>query len=214
MELILKDELFTKGYTTFHLKDLDITLFNKLEKLFPNETLQPELFSNLRNSVIELTKKSPYPSSILDTPFNDLEIIKKDILQNYTNGVDNSVDQIWYFGYPKYINESAKLAESIFNKFYDKEFKGSSELTMYNDGCYLLNHQDASYSENKPSCVILIYLSYDYQEGNGGELIIENTNIVKPIFGNVAIMDFTKHNPYHAVEVVKNYNRFCYINFC
>jgi Rps23 Pro-64 3,4-dihydroxylase Tpa1-like proline 4-hydroxylase len=112
------------------------------------------------------------------------------------------------------MEESAKLAEIIFKKFYDTKFKGSSELTMYNDGCYLLNHQDASYSENKPNCVILIYLSHNYIEGNGGELIIEHTNVVKPIFGNVAILDFTKHNPFHAVEKVKNYNRFCYINFC
>lgn len=214
MESILKDELFTKGYTTFNLKDLDNNLFDKLVELFPKEVLQPERFSNLRNSIIELNKKSPYPTSILNTPFDELEIIKNDILENYTNGIDNSVDQIWYFAYPKYVNESAKLAETIFNKFYDKEFKGASQLTMYNDGCYLLNHQDASYSENKPNCVILIYLSYDYVEGNGGELIIENDNILKPIFGNVAIMDFTKHNPYHAVEKVKNYNRFCYINFC
>lgn len=214
MESILKNELFTKGYITFHLRELDEELFIKLEKLFPNDSLRPELFCNLRNSIIELNKKSPYPPSILNTPFDELEIIKNDILQNYTNGIDNSVDQIWYFAYPKYLNESAKLAETIFNKFYDKEFKAASQLTMYNDGCYLLNHQDASYSENKPNCVILIYLSYDYKEGNGGELIVENTNIVKPIFGNVAIMDFTKHNPYHAVEKVKNYNRFCYINFC
>lgn len=214
MESILKEELFTKGYTSFHLKELDNELFIELEKLFPIESLQPELFCNLRNSIIELNKKSPYPTSILNTPFNDLENIKKNILENYTDGINNSVDQIWYFTYPMNLSASAKLAETIFYKFYNKKFKGTSELTMYNDGCYLLNHQDASYTDKKPNCVILIYLSHDYNENNGGELIIENTNIVKPIFGNVAIMDFTKHNPYHAVEKVKNYNRFCYINFC
>jgi Rps23 Pro-64 3,4-dihydroxylase Tpa1-like proline 4-hydroxylase len=214
MESVLKNELFNKGYVSFHLSELNNDLFLKLEKLFPIETLKPSSFRNLRNSIIELNKKSPYKSSILDAPFDELEIIKNDILENYTNGVDNSVDQIWYFDYPKYINESAKLAETIFKTFYDSEFKGSSQLTMYNDGCYLINHQDASYSENKPNCVILIYLTHNYIEGNGGELIIEHTNIVKPIFGNVAILDFTKHNPFHAVEKVKNYNRFCYINFC
>jgi Rps23 Pro-64 3,4-dihydroxylase Tpa1-like proline 4-hydroxylase len=86
---------------------------------------------------------------------------------------------------------------------------------MYNDGCFLLNHQDAINDiKNRGHCVILIYLSSDYQKGNGGELIVGNELEVEPIFGNVAIMDFTKHNPEHAVREVKGYNRFCYINFC
>lgn len=215
MESILKEQLFDKGFISFHLNELDVELFEELEKLFPTELLVPIRFKNLRNSIIELNRKSPYNPFIERTPFDELETIKYDILKNYTDGINNSVDQIWYFDYPFKPTESMKLVSKIFKKFYDVDVvKPSSQLTMYNDGCYLVNHQDASKTENKPNCVILIYLSSDYIEGNGGELIVGNELKVAPIYGNVAIMDFTKHNPYHAVTEVKNYNRFCYINFC
>jgi Rps23 Pro-64 3,4-dihydroxylase Tpa1-like proline 4-hydroxylase len=215
MESILKKELLDNGFISFHLSDLDKELFTELERLFPIESLVPDRFKNLRNSVIELNRKSKYESFIMNKSFDELEIIKNDILENYTDGVNNSVDQIWYYDYPSKPSDSLELVKKIFKKFYDIDVvKPSSQLTMYNNGCYLLNHQDASGGENKPNCVILIYLSTDYSDGNGGELLVGNKLKVEPIYGNVAIMDFTKHNPHHAVTEVKNYNRFCYINFC
>jgi Rps23 Pro-64 3,4-dihydroxylase Tpa1-like proline 4-hydroxylase len=215
MESILKKELFDNGFISFHLNDLDADLYRELERLFPIESLVPNRFNHLRNSVIELKRKSPYEHCIMGKSFDELEIIKNDILENYRDGINNTVDQIWYYGYPSNPTDSIELVGKIFKKFYEIDTaKPSSQLTMYNDGCYLLNHQDASDGENKPNCVILIYLSTDYSDGNGGELIVGNKLKVEPIYGNVAIMDFTKHNPHHAVTEVKNYNRFCYINFC
>lgn len=217
MESILKKQLFEKGYTSFHLKDLNETLYNELVRLFPLEKLVPENFNNLRASVIELKRKSPYKDNTNKLPFEELEKIKKDILENYNDNVTNSVDQIWYFTSPFYPSDSSEnILKPLIKYFYDYEFIGSqSDVTMYNDGCFLLNHQDAVNDiKDRGHCAILIYLSTDYEKGKGGELIIGNEMVVEPIFGNVAIIDFTKHNPYHSVEKVSGYNRFCYINFC
>jgi len=38
--------------------------------------------------------------------------------------------------------------------------------------------------------------------------------VVKPIKGKFCILDFTRNNPNHSVEMVKNdFRRFTYINF-
>ena len=217
MESILKQQLFDKGYISFHLKDLDETLYNKLVEAFPLDELVPENFNNLRTSIIELKRKSPYPDTHLSLPFEELEVIKYDILNNIVDNVNNSLDQIWYFSYPNIeANTFDNILKPLVNKFYDYKMEGAqSEITMYNDGCFLKNHQDAVNDiKDRGHCVVLIYLSTDYEKGKGGELVIGNEMIVEPTFGNVAIMDFTKHNPYHAVNEVKGYNRFCYINFC
>lgn len=217
MESILKKQLFEKGYTSFNLKDLDENLYNELVRLFPLEQLIPKNFKNLRASVIELKRKSPYKDNTTNIPFEELQIIKKDILENYNDGVNNSVDQIWYFDSPiDPYNSCENILKPLIKYFYDYEFNGAqSDITLYNDGCFLLNHQDAVNDiKDRGHCVVLIYLSTDYEKGKGGELVIGNEMIVEPIFGNVAIMDFTKHNPHHAVNKVIGYNRYCYINFC
>ncbi len=217
MESLLKEQLFEKGYISFHLKDLDESIYNDLVQIFPEESLEVDSFKNLRSSIIDLKRKSPYKDNLNNIPFEELEVIKKDILENYNDGVNNTINQIWYFkGIDNPEEVLNKILKPILNKFYQYDFKGcQSDITMYNDGCFLLNHQDAVNDiEQRGHCVILIYLSKDYEKGKGGELIIGNELEVEPTFGNVAIMDFTKHNPHHAVREVKGYNRFCFINFC
>lgn len=218
MESLLKEELFETGYISFNLKDFDKKLYDILIEDFPINELVPEKFKNLRNSIIELKKPRPYSENITNTSFDELEIIKKDILDNYRDGINYSLNQIWYWKSPDILNKSFDgILKPLMQYFYDYDMKQcQSDITMYNDGCHLLNHRDATndINERKGHCVILIYLSKDYEKGKGGELIIGNELEVEPIFGNVAIMDFTKHNPEHAVNEVNGYNRFCYINFC
>jgi hypothetical protein len=73
---------------------------------------------------------------------------------------------------------------------------------------------------NNRICALLIYLtpSEFYKIGNGGELVLKNRqntiDIVYPILGNYAIIDFTKNSPVHSVhKVVGDFNRFSYLNF-
>mgnify|MGYP006194963861 FL=1 len=65
---------------------------------------------------------------------------------------------------------------------------------------------------------MLIYLSpeKEYIDG-GGKLILQDKGYydeVIPVDVNFAILDFSKNNPNHAVEAVKNnFVRYTYINF-
>ena len=83
----------------------------------------------------------------------------------------------------------------------------------YTKNNFIELHQDG-YVEGR-LCVILIYLNDDYKEGYGGELVINKSNIVKPEFGNIVILDFTKNNVYHSVNSVldDNFKRFAFIRF-
>jgi hypothetical protein len=51
-----------------------------------------------------------------------------------------------------------------------------------------------------------------------GELVLKNRqntiDMVYPILGNYAILDFTKNSPAHSVhKIMGNFNRFSYLNF-
>jgi Rps23 Pro-64 3,4-dihydroxylase Tpa1-like proline 4-hydroxylase len=80
--------------------------------------------------------------------------------------------------------------------------------TMYNKQCYINKHQDGL-SPYK-ICNILLYLNEDYKDGYGGELVINDDVVVKPEFGTLAVLDFTKANPRHEVTEVldDNFKRF------
>lgn len=219
MGIVLKEQLFNDGFVSFSLKEFDESLYNKLKVSFPIGTLQPEMFHNMKHSIINKEHNYPNPS-LMGVPFHELEIKKYEILENY----EYTCDQLWYFGWPYDVkskkNPFTELVKPIFEYFYDKECKGAnSQVTMYNDGCYLKNHKDGAggYTGDK-HCVILIYLSTEYEKGKGGEMILSkdksNEVSIEPVYGNVAIFDFTKHDIWHRVEKVKNYNRYCFINFC
>jgi hypothetical protein len=92
----------------------------------------------------------------------------------------------------------------------------NSTITLYEDGHFIIPHQDGQNVGRK--CGILIYLSdeKDYNDG-GGKLITKvdnNTIDVYPFKENFVILDFTKNNLLHSVEHVKNgFKRYAYIDF-
>lgn len=227
MESLLKSKLFKDGYISFNLKELDEEIYNNLENIFPIGNLKPEMFKNLMHSVRMDLNYEHSRQSLMNKKFEDLEIIKNDIITKFANKSDlagSDCDQLWYYDWLFNVNTENnpfdKIIKPIFNKFYDNEITTSnSQVTMYNDGCYLNNHRDGNgeYSGTR-CCVILIYLSTDYEKGKGGELVLSsdsgNELFVEPTYGNVAIMDFTKHDAYHRVQLVNGYDRYCFINFC
>lgn len=210
----LKEELFAKGYTTFNIKDIGEELYNELEIAIPPNSLNPNQFTNLRNTIINVNNK-PIPefeSDILNKPFDELEIIKDKILNNYSFKNGYNLEQIWFHSEVK-SRKILNFRYNLYSLFYEINTGDcGTQLSLYNDGCYLRNHQDG-YSNNR-HCAMLIYLSTDWDETKGGELIINNNVIVPPIYGNVAILDFTKHNSYHMVNKVNGFNRYCLISFC
>lgn len=210
----LKEELFEKGYTTFNIKDIGEDLYNELETAIAPNSLNPTQFTNLQNTIINIDNKPTpeYKSDILNTSFDDLNVIKNKILNNYSFDAGYGIDQIWFYSEVK----SRKVLDfryKLYSLFYETNTGNcGTQLSLYNDGCFLNNHQDG-YSDNR-HCAMLIYLSTDWEDGMGGELVIDNSTIVPPIYGNVAILDFTKHNVHHMVNEVKGFNRYCLLSFC
>jgi Rps23 Pro-64 3,4-dihydroxylase Tpa1-like proline 4-hydroxylase len=115
-------------------------------------------------------------------------------------------------------DESYDIIQEIYNRiyldFYDTKLPESfgCRFTCFEKDDLIVSHRDAYDTSNK--CVILIYLNDDYEDGFGGELIIENKEIVKPIFGQISILDFTKHNVIHEVTKINgDFKRCALIQF-
>jgi Rps23 Pro-64 3,4-dihydroxylase Tpa1-like proline 4-hydroxylase len=213
----LKEELFETGYVSFNLKDISLDLYSKLESLIPIGTLRPSDFTNLKASIINFKNKPDplYPNDITDKSFEELKTIKDDILNRYLNSDDYGLDQVWY--YKNAANHhTLDFVSGVYSLFYNltRDRNCGSNITLYDDGCFLRNHADANDTTTNRTCALLIYLSNDWVEGKGGELVIDKKVVVPPIYGNVVILDFTKHNPEHMVNRVIGFNRYCLINFC
>lgn len=90
-------------------------------------------------------------------------------------------------------------------------------FTVYENGDFIQMHADGTHPERY--CVVLLYLSdkKDYING-GGRLIVGDDSrkleYIEPTNDKFVLLDFTKNNLNHAVEMVKNnFQRFTYINF-
>jgi Rps23 Pro-64 3,4-dihydroxylase Tpa1-like proline 4-hydroxylase len=115
------------------------------------------------------------------------------------------------------------IAAKIINYHYNKNITGNdfvqrAQLAWYTEGDFIKMHDDGP--SNDRVCALLIYLTPKefYKIGNGGELVLKNRHntidIVYPILGNYAIIDFTKNSPVHSVhKIMGDFNRFSYLNF-
>jgi len=89
--------------------------------------------------------------------------------------------------------------------------------TYYDINCHITPHGDGI-DENR-LCVILLYLSNNYKNGDGGEFnILDENHLIKetitPEFGNVVVLDFTENNVKHSVNrVLRDYGRNALISF-
>jgi hypothetical protein len=224
MEL-LKQQLNEKGYTYFNMKDYDM-FSEDLEyysKYICNES------KNLKNKIRGI-RVDGVPKDEFKSEFNNGRIqIQKDCT-NWENAklamdeISSKMDlsplghsfQKWYYFHIADINDDFKrLADKIVKELYDidGELDNNSSLTYYDSGSFLKKHQDG-YVDGR-ICVVLIYLNdSDYNQEWGGNLVFNDTNTIAPLFGNVAVLDFTKHNPYHEVkEVVGGYGRYAFLSF-
>lgn len=190
-----------------------LTKFNLKSNLEINTIISVD---NNNNEYIRLSLR-------LEGKYNSLNKFEKII-----NKFKYHTSQCWYFN-PTV--QSAKLKETLSDIYlktlfnlYSKDIINNSEyerntisngtdLTLYTKNNFIELHQDG-YVKGR-LCVVLIYLNDDYKEGFGGELVINESNTIKPEFGNVTILDFTKNNIYHSVNSVldDNFKRFAFIKF-
>jgi hypothetical protein len=114
------------------------------------------------------------------------------------------------------------FCKRILNHFYpdvDINYGGGfGGFTLYEDGHFIIDHKDGNNVDRV--CVIIIYLSpeSEYNKDGGGELVIKtNSNkeyTIKPILGTFTLLDFSKNDVHHQVNMVKNgFKRHAFINF-
>jgi Rps23 Pro-64 3,4-dihydroxylase Tpa1-like proline 4-hydroxylase len=222
-----KNKLHKIGYCEFNLQDFDDKSISVLEKIKYKVTdlEYPKKFKRLRfdyhgEEIVQSSEE-------YDT--HDLSNIKKiDLLKKYD---ESGIDQIWLqcdanFPDDSFSKDITKIFYSILEYFYGKtdiDVNMGTQWTLYNEGCFLKDHNDGQGEEYQNTCAILIYLNEEWQEEWGGNLILRNTkntmdkevaHKVIPKFGTVAIIDLETFDTSHAVEkVIGEHNRFTILSF-
>jgi Rps23 Pro-64 3,4-dihydroxylase Tpa1-like proline 4-hydroxylase len=209
-----KEHFLEHGYCNASLKDIDLDFYNYLETNFlcdENNNLQ-DRFHRLRfdSEVFKTTHISPIET------YQDCLIKKEEFLKLYKDG---QITQCWYISYRLDENDERNIiSKGIYNickYFYDLSENDSLDnselqLSYYDKGCFFKEHRDGA-SINL--CSIIIYLNKDYKKENGGLLLLNGEEIV-PEFGNIGLMDLSKHNISHGVtKVIDGPGRYAILDF-
>jgi hypothetical protein len=214
------------GYGVFRIEDLlspdDVVEFNKLA----DEAITVPI--NDANYSYTLSVKGFHndPAWPFKVPAHQREPRLKKMQE-----LDLWETQRWYesTGNPKFIRDRFQSIVNKFLKQFYPEVKDQyvnvhhqDAISVYLDGDHTQVHRDGQ--NQGRMCVVLAYLTPEEEYNNSGELIIvgdEQTSDstaytlkVKPVRGNVAMLDFNHHNPFHGVLPVNpEFIRHCYISF-
>ena len=236
-----KEKLKKDGYTSFELKDFDEEFYNFLLPLKCNEEKNlKNYYTNLKaDGVVGKFPRDTSKDMIrLQGDFKSFDEAskKKDELIDIQKTDSTLIlGQLWYFNdlsriigedisrssFKHPINQPfsifEKYAFNITKHFFDFEDTQEYVLfapmtTYYNDGCVLKNHSDGTGTGR--ICALLIYLNEEYDENDGGILILNNKEKVIPTFGKVAIIDLQTFDiPHMVTEVTGGLGRFALLTF-
>jgi hypothetical protein len=200
MNIEAKREFFKEnGYCDFSIKDVDVDFFN-----FLDVNLACDEEKNLQN----IFHKFRFDSDKIDTRFESEDgsyetarAKKEQLIDEYGKG---DVSQCWYFEQNIDKHTSDKIKDGIHNiieyfyGFGPLREKDELQLTYYDKDCMFTPHSDG---QTVNLCSIIIYLNRNYDESNGGLLVL-NDGYVVPEFGNCALMDLSTHDIRHGVTKV------------
>jgi len=193
----MKNEILEKGYASF-----DITNEEELNLLsLIYDKISKDNFHTLKVSYNDIKSDHyvPYDS------FSNLNKVKNEILTK------DNLAQIWFATYDK-SNEVSNLLKSVFSKYYDNtDIQILDSITLYNEGCFIVPHIDGK--DLNRIAGILIYLNKDYNEQNGGNLILKNEIKIIPEYGRVVIIDYTQNSVEHEVTKVIEGERYAICAF-
>lgn len=222
------EDYLKKGFTALQIDKLlskeDLAEFNDVADRTYDMNLNPRW-----HYIFAIKGKHNDPEWPILIPYNQVELKKK---QAEKQGL--TVTQQWYelkqgedVEYVKYFHQ---LIKKIILPIYPEinvdcnNLEFQSALTIYQKGDFIDFHRDG---ENEGRlCAILIYLSpkTNYDNSYGGQLQISSDDEgelgkipvteIEPVRGNVALLDFTGHNPWHAVKkLTEDWKRVCFISF-
>lgn len=203
-----KIKLHKEGYCSFNMSDFDVDLFEIIKKFECDSTKsEKETTTWIRADLAKESGKENINKDFIK--FDAANKIKEEILSELKK---DDIFQIWFYGYPdKDIMGLRKIYTKLTQYFYDIaddiNLNLDISLTMYNDGCFLNDHIDGK-SPVKNYASMLIYLNKNWNESDGGNLILKGNDGIEykvtPEFGNVAIIDLQNFDVWHQVEEVKN----------
>jgi hypothetical protein len=232
-----KNLLKTKGYTQFDLKDFNKAHYDTLLPFKCNETNNfKKLITGVRaDLVVDNTK--PGASISLKGEFDTFEeanALKEETLKNHIENqkefsLKEAFGQLYYqksFGeiYSKITNDDDDknwqiylgIISDIVKYYYDLDesviFDYITTATYYDNGCFLANHSDGKNTGR--ICALLIYFNEEYDENDGGILILNNEEKIIPTFGKVAIIDLQSFDvPHQVTEVTGGIGRYAVLSF-
>lgn len=229
MKLIeVKNKLHQIGYCEFNLEDFDKNSIIVLEKIkYKTKDLDyPQKFKRIRfdyhSGDIRIQTSEEFENH------NICNQKKFEFINKYD---EEGIAQIWLqcdanFPDDDFAKDITKIFYNILEYFYgktDTDVNMGTQWTLYNNGCFLKDHNDGQGDEYQNTCAILIYLNEEWEEEWGGNLILRNTkntmdkeiaHKVIPKFGTVAIIDLETFDTSHAVEkVIGEHNRFTILSF-
>ena len=233
-----KNLLKTKGYTHFDLKD-----FNKAhcDLLLPFKCNETKNFKRLITGVrADLVGKNNQPefkirvSKEFDTIEEAIET-KEEILKNHLENKkkreypNKGFGQLYYqksFGaiFSKLTNDTddknwqlyLDIVDGIVKYYYDLDesvtFDYITTATYYDNGCFLTNHSDGTNTGR--ICALLMYFNEEYDENDGGILILNNEEKIIPTFSKFAIIDLQSFDvPHEVTEVTGGIGRYAVLSF-
>lgn len=193
----MKKELLENGFVSFDItSEYELNLLSTIYSNLPNTD-----FNKLVVSYGNVANNYPVEKS----SFENLNETKKELIQT------DDLAQIWFSAYDT-SNETNLLLKSILYKFYEyTNVNFLNALTLYNDGCFIIPHEDGE----DPNRIlgILIYLNKNYDESNGGNLILKNETKIVPEYGKVVVIDYTQNSVNHEVTKVINGERYAICAF-
>jgi len=208
-----KEHFLKHGYCNASLKDIDLDFYNYLEANFlcdEEKNLQDKFYRFRFDSEKFETRYYSETKS-----YEDARLKKEEYLNTYSK---SKISQCWYGSYELDDKERRIIKRGIYNicnYFYDLNNENAldnseAELTYYDKGCKFQEHRDGV-SVNL--CSIIIYLNKNYKKENGGLLYLNGEEII-PEFGNVGLMDLSKHDIRHGVsEVIDGPGRYAILDF-
>jgi Rps23 Pro-64 3,4-dihydroxylase Tpa1-like proline 4-hydroxylase len=218
-----KEKLKKDGYTWFELSEFDPEFYNWLQSLKCNE--ETNLKDKIATLRMDMSKHPLINNTQIKETFETHELAlqtKNQIINDYKN--ITTFSQIWYYNDLLDVLEKTKLNKNDYEKYIenlvsyffdfekDKKYCELSWCTYYDNGCHLQNHSDGTGTGR--ICALLIYLNEDYDENDGGILILNNEEKVIPTFGRVAIIDLQTFDiPHMVTEVTGGIGRYALLSF-
>ena len=224
-----KEKLKKEGHTSFELSDFDKDLYNFLERFKCNE--ENNLKSICTTLRVDTTDSQIYRNAAELESYEAAAEKKNELLKLIENdGLD--VMQMWYYAdlskilpQHNYITKETNkdyyyLKNQIKNMMtYFFDFEETQDFvffaptfTYYDNGCMLKNHSDGTNTGRV--CALLIYLNEEYDENDGGILILNDEEKVVPKFGKVAIIDLQSFDIKHQVtKVTGGIGRYAFLTF-